>query len=153
MKTSAGLLMYKKTPKGLQFLLAHPGGPFWKNKDFGAWGIPKGGVEEGEEIFEAAKREFFEETGIKSQGEFIELGFVKQTHKTVHAWAFEGDFSGFRVRQSTIKIEFPPKSGKIIEVPEVDKISFFNLEQAKQKIIPAQFCFLEKLNEKLSSCS
>ena len=148
MKTSAGLLMYKKTTNGLQFLLAHPGGPFWKNKDLGVWGIPKGEVEENEEIFEAAKREFYEETGIKPQGKFIELGSVKQAHKKVYAWAFEGDFSGF-TKLSIIKIEFPPKSGKIIEVPEVDKIQFFNLEQAKEKIIKAQFEFLERLNNKI----
>lgn len=149
MKKSAGLLMYRIKNNQLEFFLAHPGGPFWKTKDLGVWSIPKGEVEENEEIFDAAKREFEEETGIKPRGEFTELGEVKQAHKTVYIWAFQGEFSGLMMRQSMIEIEFPPKSGKKIKIPEVDKVSFFNLETAKQKIIPAQADFLIRLKEKL----
>ncbi|GIU68153.1 MAG: NTP pyrophosphohydrolase [Candidatus Pacearchaeota archaeon] len=149
-KISAGLLMYR-TKKTLEVFLVHPGGPFWKNKDEGAWSIPKGEVEKNESFLEAAKREFFEETGIKPKEPFLELGSIKQkSGKVVYACAFKGDFSGFLTRQNMIEIEYPPKSGKKIKIPEVDKASFFTLEEAKKKIIPSQVLFLDRLREVLS---
>jgi len=150
MKVSAGLLMYRIKNNQIEVFLVHHGGPFWKGKDSGAWSIPKGEVNEGEELLSAAKREFFEETGIEPKGKFIPLGQVKQkSGKIVYAWAFMGDFSGFLTRQNIIEIEFPPKSGKKIKVPEIDKASFFSLEIAKEKIIPAQREFLDRLKNLL----
>ncbi|MBI4116514.1 NUDIX domain-containing protein [Candidatus Pacearchaeota archaeon] len=149
-KISAGLLMYRIKNNEFEVFLVHPGGPFWKDKDEGVWSIPKGEVEEGEDFFGCAKREFEEETGIKVKAEkFIELGSIKQkSGKIVHAWAFEGDWLGL-LRQNMIEIEFPYKSGKTIKIPEVDKAGFFNEENAKKKMSPAQFEFAERLKEKL----
>lgn len=154
-KISAGLLMYKIDNGILRVFLVHPGGPFWKNKkssdNYGTWSIPKGEVENNEELLSAAKREFEEETGIKPKEEFVSLESVKQkSGKIVHAWAFQGEFSGFLTRQNMIEIEFPPKSGKKIKIPEIDKAEFFNIEEAKKKIIPSQVEFLNRLEEKLN---
>lgn len=146
MKNSAGLVMYKRNP--LRVFLIHPGGPFWKGKDKNAWSIPKGEVEENEDQLSAAKREFREETGIRiKQGtNFLPLGTIRQnSRKFVTAWAFEGDWNGFLMKQSMIEIEFPYKSGKKIRVPEVDKAGFFTIEKAKQMIVPGQFGLIEKL--------
>lgn len=143
--------MYRlKKGKELEVFLVHPGGPFWKNKDNGAWSIPKGEINEAEDFLEAAKREFEEETGIKPKGEFIELVNVKQkSGKVIHAWAFEGDWFGFLMKQNMIEIEFPYKSGKKIKIPEIDKAGFFSLEKARKKINSSQLEFLERLKEKL----
>jgi predicted NUDIX family NTP pyrophosphohydrolase len=149
-KISAGLLMYRIKKGFLEVFLVHPGGPFWKNKEEGAWSIPKGEVQKNENFLDAAKREFFEETGIKPEGNFLELGSTKQkSGKIVYAWAFEGDFSDFLLRSNIIEIEYPPKSGKKIKIPEVDKAEFFSLEEAKKKIIPSQIKFLEELEERI----
>ena len=124
-KQSAGLLMYKYNKKELQFFIVHPGGPFWKNKNEGAWSIPKGECEENEDKLQTAIREMYEETGIEAKQPFIDLGFIKQkAGKTVYGWAFEGEFSGNLNCASTCDIEFPPKSGKVITIPEIDKFGF-----------------------------
>jgi predicted NUDIX family NTP pyrophosphohydrolase len=147
---SAGLLMFRRCAGELQVLLVHPGGPFWKNKDEGAWSIPKGRVESGEDPLAAAKREFQEETGFTLSGELVELGSIKQkSGKVVHAWAFEGECDPAQIKSNTMKMEYPPRSGRWITVPEVDRAEFFTVEQAKVKINPAQFALVERLREKI----
>jgi predicted NUDIX family NTP pyrophosphohydrolase len=145
-RISSGLLMYRRRPDGLQVLLVHPGGPFWKNKDEGAWSIPKGEVCEGEELLACAQREFTEETGFTAAGDFLALNPIKQKGgKIVHAWAFEGDCDPTAIKSNTFKIEWPPRSGKWITIPEVDRAEFFDIATAKQKINPAQADFLHQL--------
>lgn len=148
-KISAGLLMYRKKEE-LNVFLIHPGGPFFVNKDQGFWGIPKGEINAGEDLLEAAKREFMEETGIKLNGnEFMELGTIKQKNgKIVHAWAFEGDWSGLLI-SNYFSMEWPLKSGKFKKFPEVDKAGFFNIEEAKKKMSEVQFEFINRLKDKL----
>lgn len=145
-KISSGLLMYRKKDEKIEVFLVHHGGPFWKNKDKRAWSIPKGIVEEKEDNISAAKREFEEETGIKPDAKkFIPLGYVQQkSGKIVHAWAFEKDFNG-KIRHNMIRIRWPPKIGKEIEIPEVDKGEFFDIDTAKEKIIAAQEDFICRL--------
>ena len=141
--------MYKIKNNHLEIFLVHPGGPYWKNQDRGAWGIPKGHVEENENVFDTAKREFFEETGIKPNGDFAPLGSVTQkSGKIVHAWAFERDWNR-RLKSNMAKIRWPPFVGKEIKIPEIDKAGFFSVEEAKRKINPAQFEFVERLNQML----
>jgi len=150
-KESAGLLMFRKRPGELEFLLVHPGGPFWKNKDAGAWTIPKGEIAPGEDALATAKREFEEELGLKAEGSFIELKPIKQKGgKVVKAWAFEGDCDHGQVKSNTFTMEWPPRSGKMTEFPEVDRAEFFNLEKAKEKINEAQIPLLEELGTKLA---
>ena len=149
-KISAGLLMYRIKNRELEIFLVHPGGPFWKNKDLGAWSIPKGEVKIKEDFLETAQREFEEETGIMPKGKFIPLGEIKQkSGKIVHAWAFEGNWDGFLMKQNFIEIKWPPKSGKKIKIPEVDKLKFFNTKEAKKKINPAQVEFIKRLERYL----
>ena len=151
-KTSAGLLMYRFRNENLEVFLVHPGGPFWKNKDEGAWSIPKGEVEEGEDVLSAAKREFHEETGTDILSEkFVPLGIVQlKSGKIVHAWAFEGDWSGLLMCQSFVEIEYPSHSGNFRKFPEVDKASFFSVSVARKKIHPAQRDFIDRLEKELS---
>jgi predicted NUDIX family NTP pyrophosphohydrolase len=145
-KISSGLLMYRAREGELEFLLAHPGGPFWKERDTGAWTIPKGEIQPGEEPLAAAKREFEEEIGVKPQGVFVELKPVTQKGgKTVHAWAFEGECDTSCIRSNTFEMEWPPHSGKLQAWPEVDRAGFFRMPEAKRKINPAQVAFLEEL--------
>jgi predicted NUDIX family NTP pyrophosphohydrolase len=147
-KTSAGLLMYRRSQNGLEVLLVHPGGPFWARKDTGAWSIPKGEVEPGEEPLAAAIREFEEETGIKPQGPYRPLLQVRQAGgKSIVAWAFEGDCDPENVFSNTFSMEWPPGSGRQREFPEIDRAGWFNLEQARQKINPAQAAFLSDLQQ------
>jgi len=148
-KISAGLLMSRARDDGeLEFLLAHPGGPFWKDRDLGAWTIPKGEIQPGEEPLAAAKREFEEEIGLKPQGTFIELKPITQKGgKIVHAWAFEGECDTTCVRSNNFQMEWPPRSGKFQTVPEVDRACFFRIAEAKQKINTAQVAFLEELEQ------
>jgi predicted NUDIX family NTP pyrophosphohydrolase len=142
--------MFRKRDGALEFLLAHPGGPFFKGKDAGAWTIPKGELEEGEDALAAAKREFEEELGLKPAGTFLELTPIKQKGgKIVRAWAVEGDCNPLQAKSNTFTIEWPPRSGRTSEFPEVDKAAFFGLEEAKQKINPAQIPLLEELRTKL----
>jgi predicted NUDIX family NTP pyrophosphohydrolase len=151
-KVSAGLLMYRLSEGLLEFLLVHPGGPFWKNKDAGAWTIPKGEPLPGEELLAAAKREFHEELGLTPEGRFIELTPITQKGgKLVHAWAFEGDCDPSRISSNSFTMEWPPHSGRISAFPEVDRAAFFNLPEARKKINSAQVALLEELKEKLAS--
>ena len=149
-KKSAGILLYKME-KTLEIFLVHPGGPFWKNKDAGAWTIPKGEFGDEEKPFDAAIREFEEETGTKLAGNFIALTPIKQKGgKVVYAWAIEGDISTSDIKCETIvEMEWPPKTGKIISFPEVDKGEWFTAEAAKQKINPSQAALIDELIEKL----
>ena len=147
-KISAGLLMYRVRSDELEFLLAHPGGPFWKARDAGAWTIPKGEIQPGENPLDAARREFEEEIGLKPEGHFIELKPITQKGgKIVHAWAFEGEFDTANLRSNTFQMEWPPRSGKFETCPEVDRAEFFGMAEAKQKINKAQVAFLEELKE------
>ncbi|HZP01382.1 MAG TPA: NUDIX domain-containing protein [Terriglobia bacterium] len=145
-KISAGLLMYRHKNRRLEFLLVHPGGPLYAKKDEGVWSIPKGEVEPGNDEFSTAKREFEEETGLTPRGDFLFVGEIKQKGgKIVRAWAFEGDCDPAMIRSNTFRMEWPPHSGKIQEFPEVDRGAFFELEEAKRKINPAQVGLLLEL--------
>jgi predicted NUDIX family NTP pyrophosphohydrolase len=145
-KVSAGLLMYRVREGELEVLLAHPGGPFWINRDAGAWTIPKGEIQEDEEPLAAARREFEEEIGLQPQGEFIALQPITQkSGKLVHAWAFEGECDTTCIRSNTFQMEWPPRSGKFQAWPEVDRACFFRIKEAKEKINPAQVAFLQEL--------
>jgi predicted NUDIX family NTP pyrophosphohydrolase len=152
-RTSAGLLMFRKSPKGLEVLLAHPGGPYFRNKDEGAWTIPKGEAAEGEELLARARIEFEEELGIAAPAaaNWIALGSVKQKGgKTVRAWAFEGDCpTDFVTVSNTFDLEWPPRSGRMQQFPEIDRAEFFSIEEARRKIKEAQIAFLDRLIEAL----
>jgi predicted NUDIX family NTP pyrophosphohydrolase len=141
--------MFRHKGEAIEFLLVHPGGPFWKNKDRGAWTIPKGEVQLGEDLLERAQIEFEEELGLKPSGNFIPLGWIKQKGgKTVHAWGFEGDLpKHFELNSNRFQIEFPPRSGKFREFPEIDRAEFFPLHVARDKINPAQVPFPERVSE------
>lgn len=146
--------MYRRKGPGraIEVLLAHPGGPIWANKDSASWTIPKGEFDEAEQPLAAAIREFQEETGFKIDGEFLELGVVKQkSGKLVYAWALEGDCDPAVLVSNTCEIEWPPKSGKKIEIPEVDRGAWFSLAEAREKIMVAQAAFLDTLAQKLDS--
>jgi predicted NUDIX family NTP pyrophosphohydrolase len=147
-KVSAGLLMYRVRESELEFLLAHPGGPFWKDRDVGAWTIPKGEIHPGEEPIAAARREFEEEIGLEPVGNLIALKPITQKGgKIVHAWAFEGDLDVNSIHSNTFEMEWPPRSGKFQTCPEVDRAGFFRMGEAKIKINPAQIAFLEELEQ------
>lgn len=151
-RVSAGLLMYRTVGCDTQVLLAHPGGPFFKNKDEGAWSIPKGEIEPDEDYLAAAQREFEEETGLTSAGPFIELTPVKQKGgKVVHAWAFEGNCDPAEIVSNTFTMEWPPKSGQQQEFPEIDRAEFFDLQAARRKINAAQVSLIDELEKLLSS--
>ena len=149
-KVSAGLLMYRVRDGELEFLLGHPGGPFWTSRDLGAWTIPKGEIQQGEEPLAAARREFEEEVGFKVPATpFIELTPIRQkSGKLVHAWAFEGDCDPDCIQSNTYQMERPPKSGKFVPCPEVDRACFFRMAEARKKINPAQVALLEELERK-----
>jgi len=145
-KISSGLVLYRVRNGVLEFLLVHPGGPFWKNKDHGAWTIPKGEIAQGEEPLKTAIREFQEELGFKPTEPFIQLTPIKQKGgKIVHDWAFQGDCDPAQIKSNTFSMEWPPRSGQQAEFPEVDRAQFFSLEEAKSKINPAQIPLLEEL--------
>lgn len=145
-KQSAGLLLFRHAAAGPEFLLVHPGGPFWKNKDEGAWSIPKGEYHEDEPPLEAAKREFTEETGLAITGEFIPLKPVHQNaQKTVLAWAIAHDADVSRIKSNMFDIEWPPKSGKLVSIPEIDKAAWFDAAEARKKIIPGQAPLINEL--------
>jgi predicted NUDIX family NTP pyrophosphohydrolase len=145
---SAGLVLFRRAPGGLQVFLAHPGGPFWQHRDLGAWTIPKGMINPGEVPLDAARREFEEETGVVPLGPYHELGSVKQrSGKVVHAWAWEGDADPGAVTSNTATIEWPRGSGRLLTFPEVDRCAWFDLEPARQRILPAQREFLDRLEK------
>ena len=147
--SSAGLLMFRRTEE-LEVLLVHPGGPYWKNKDAGAWSIPKGELAEGEEPLAAARREVAEELGLKVEGPVRALPPLKQKGgKLVYAWAVEADFDPVHLRSNTFTIEWPPRSGREQEFPEVDRAEWFPLATARQKINPAQAGLLTELERLL----
>ena len=154
-KTSAGLVMFRRRKGELEVLLVHPGGPYFQKKDEGSWTIPKGEVAEGEDLLERARIEFEEELGIGAVGSWMELGSVKQKGgKTVHAWAFAGDLEDdFKLASNTFEMEWPPRSGKMQQFPEVDRAGFFRVEEARRKINEAQIVFLDRLIEQLDSRS
>ena len=143
---SAGILLYRFREGVLQVLLAHPGGPFWAKKDAGAWTIPKGEIGDSEEPLAAARRELREETGLDLDGEFIALAPVRQkSGKWVHAWALEGDCDPAAIRSNTFSVEWPPRSGKQREFPEIDRAAWFTIPEAREKILAAQAGFLDEL--------
>lgn len=146
-KISAGLLMYRIVNNEPEFFLAHPGGPYFHKKDNGHWSIPKGEPDDGEDLLKTALREFKEETGIDPAGEFIELGSITQKGgKVVYAWGFKGDLpENYEHSCNTFFEEWPPKSGRFVKFPEVDKVSFFSEKDAKEKIKSTQIPLIDKL--------
>ena len=139
MKQSAGILLYRITDKKPEIFLCHPGGPFYRSKDLGVWTIPKGEFESDEEPLAAAKREFEEETGQKIEGKFLPLIPIKYKdgRKIVYSWAVQGEIELEKIKSNLFSLEWPPKSGKYIDVPEVDKGEWFSMETAKSKILPS----------------
>ena len=149
-KISAGILLFRRRPAGAQVLLVHPGGPFWANKDDGAWSMPKGLTDEGEDALAAAKREFFEETGLKVEGDFVELGSHKQkSGKIIAAWGHQGDFDPRLLKSNSFSMEWPPRSGRTAEFPEVDRADWFALDEALTKVAKGQTAIIRALAEKL----
>jgi predicted NUDIX family NTP pyrophosphohydrolase len=149
---SAGILLFRRTPSGLEVFLAHPGGPFWASKDVGAWSIPKGMIEPDEEPIAAARREFQEETGLVPQEPFLPLGSVRQkSGKTVLAWASEGDADPAKVASNEMQMEWPRGSGKMLTFPEVDRCEWFDLPTAREKINSAQAELIDRLETLLSA--
>lgn len=150
-KKSAGLLMYRTSGGTLEVLLVHSGGPYWANRFWQAWSIPKGEIDPGEGAFAAAQREFHEETGQKPEGHFHALQPVRQAGgKIVFAWAFEGNFDPATLHSNTFTQEWPPNSGHLCEFPEVDRAAWFGLPEAKKRIIKAQSQFLDELEQTLA---
>jgi predicted NUDIX family NTP pyrophosphohydrolase len=149
-KRSAGILLFRFHNAALEVLLVHPGGPYWANKDAGAWSIPKGEYSEGEDALAAAQREFAEETGVNVDGEFLPLGDMRQAGgKIVHVWALQGDLDPSLIRSNTFTLEWPPMSGSLREFPEVDSAGWFLMPVAKQKLLFGQREFLARLCDRL----
>ena len=149
-KRSAGILLYRRTPAGLEVFLVHPGGPFWAKKDEGAWGIPKGECQPGEDALAAARREFAEETGLRLEGEAIALGSFRQSSvKTVEVWVVEGDADPVKLTSNTFAMEWPPRSGRMQDFPEVDRAAWFTPLEAARKILKGQLAILEALCSRL----
>jgi predicted NUDIX family NTP pyrophosphohydrolase len=147
---SSGLLLFRRVARGIEVFLAHPGGPFWTKRDAGAWSIPKGLVEEGEDLLDAAIREFGEETGIVPAGPFIPLGSVTQkAGKTVHAWAWQGDANPLAITSNTVRTEWPRGSGKWLTFPEVDRCGWFDPQTARVKLNSAQAELIDRLEQQL----
>jgi predicted NUDIX family NTP pyrophosphohydrolase len=153
-KQAAGILLYRRPStslraggrEGVEVLLAHPGGPLWARKDAGAWTLPKGQFTDGEAPLDAAKREFEEEMGSKPAGDFQPLGTLKQpSGKIIHAWAAESDFDVSTVKSNLFSMEWPPKSGRMGEFPEIDRAEWFSIEEARVKILKGQSPFLDRL--------
>jgi predicted NUDIX family NTP pyrophosphohydrolase len=145
-KRSAGLIVYRRRGEDLEVFLVHPGGPFWAKKDLGAWSIPKGEYEEGEEGLDVARREFLEETGFAVDGDFLEVGTIKQAGgKVVTAWAVEGELDAALLRSNVFEMEWPPRSGRLQEFPEVDRGGWFSIEEAGGMILKGQVGLLERL--------
>ena len=143
---SAGLLLFRRRGAALEVLLAHPGGPFWERRDAGAWTIPKGVVGNGEDLLEAARREFAEETGARPDGPFTALGSIRQkAGKTVHAWAAEGDLDPATLVSNVMSAEWPPRSGRRVTFPEVDRCEWFSPAEARVRINPAQIELIDRL--------
>ncbi len=151
-KRSAGLLMYRASGDELEVFLIHPGGPYWAKKDAGAWAIPKGEYRKEEDPLAAAKREFHEETGFTAAGKFLELGTVRQASgKVVTAWAFEGDCDPAKLTSNRCEIEWPPRSGRLVEIEEVDAGRWFGIEQARKYMRKDQTPLLDRLAAMLAA--
>jgi len=149
---SAGILLFRRGESGLEVFLAHPGGPFWAKRDAGAWTIPKGVVDDGEDLLDAARRELREETGLSPSGPFVALGSIKQkAGKTVHAWACEGDADPSAITSNDTRVEWPRGSGKWLTYPEVDRCAWFSVDAARGKINPAQAELLDRLAPAIGS--
>jgi predicted NUDIX family NTP pyrophosphohydrolase len=149
-RISAGLLMYRIQDGDVQVLLAHPGGPFFRKKDDGAWSIPKGEPDGDEDLLVTAQREFHEETGVESTGPYTSLQAITQKGgKVVHAWAFQGDCDPSSITSNTFTMEWPPKSGRQVEFPEVDRAEFFDLDTARKKIKWGQERLIDELEQLL----
>jgi len=150
-RRSAGILLYRRAGD-LEVLLVHPGGPYWEKKDLGAWSLPKGEHDDGEEALACALREFAEELGsAPPEGELADLGSVRQkSGKVVHAWALEGDVDASTATSNTFELEWPPRSGRYREFPEVDRAEWFPLAEARERINPAQAAFLDRLSRGLT---
>ena len=145
-KQSAGLIMFRIKDGELEVFLVHPGGPFWAKKDLGSWSIPKGEYTDGEDPLEVAKREFFEETGFVAEGEFLELAPIRQPGgKRVRAWAFQGECDAEAVTSNTFSMEWPPKSGRQAEFPEVDRAAWFGVDLGREKILQGQVALIDQL--------
>ena len=150
---SGGILLFRRTAEGIEVLLAHPGGPYWKSQDYGSWSVPKGLVESGEELEAVAAREFAEETGFdladvaaNETQPHHDLGEVTlRSGKVVHAWAVEGDLDPALCRSNEIEIEWPPRTGRRLKIPEVDRVAWFGLEEARRRAHPAQAPLVERL--------
>ena len=151
-KLSAGLLLYRHSGDGIQVLVAHPGGPIWSRRDAGAWSLPKGAANEQEDLLAAARREFEEETGHRPpDASPIDLGEVRmRSGKVVHAWAVEGDLDPARIRSMTVEVEWPPKSGRRITVPEIDRVLWADPAEARRRLNPAQSAFVDRLLQRLA---
>jgi predicted NUDIX family NTP pyrophosphohydrolase len=145
---SAGLLMFRRAAGGAEVLLAHPGGPFWSRRDAAAWTLPKGEIAPGEDPLDAARREFLEETGLASTPPFLALGELRQkSGKRISAWAFEGDADPARLVSNLFELEWPPRSGRMQSFPEVDRIAWFDLQEARRKLIAGQAPFVDALEQ------
>jgi predicted NUDIX family NTP pyrophosphohydrolase len=145
-KRSAGLLLFRHRGESIEVFLVHPGGPFWAKKDLGAWSIPKGEYAEGEDPLVAARREFEEETGFPAPSDVQVLGELKQAGgKIVMAWAAEGDCDPAKLVSNLCEIEWPPRSGRTMEIPEVDRGAWFSIGEAREKILPSQIPFIDRL--------
>jgi predicted NUDIX family NTP pyrophosphohydrolase len=145
-KLSAGVALYRRTETRIEVFLVHMGGPFWAKKDDGAWTFPKGEYDEGEDPLTAARREFHEETGFDVEGDFVPLDPIKQRGgKTIRLWAIEGDCDAAAIRSGTFSLEWPPRSGRRQEFPEVDRAGWFAPDDAKRKLVPAQAAFVDQL--------
>ena len=149
-KVSAGILLYRLSANGPEVFLVHPGGPFWAKRDLGSWSVPKGEVEGDEDLLEAAKREFHEETGARIEGEFIELAALRQpSGKVVRVWAVEGEIDASSITSNTFSIEWPPRSGETREFPEIDRAEWFTLAEARDKLLVGQRPLLDQLEHKV----
>jgi predicted NUDIX family NTP pyrophosphohydrolase len=149
-RQSAGILLFRLTGKSPEFLLVHPGGPFWAKKDIHSWSVPKGEVDEGEEYEAAAKREFMEETGTLPEGELIPLTPVQQKGgKIVYCFACNCDIDPLSIRSNSFEIEWPPRSGKKQSFPEIDRAAWFDASTAREKIIEAQAAFIDEILQEI----
>ncbi|UCG97883.1 MAG: NUDIX domain-containing protein [Burkholderiales bacterium] len=151
-KASAGLLLYRHAAAGVEVMLVHPGGPYWARKDAGAWSIPKGEIEPGEEPLAAARREFEEETGASVDGDFLPLQPVKlRSGKVIHAWAVQAEFDPAALRSNLFSMEWPPRSGEQREFPEADRAAWFGIDKARIKIHPGQAPLIDFLLARLQA--
>lgn len=147
-KLSAGLLLFRRIDDGIEVLVAHPGGPMWARRDMGAWSLPKGAPDDHEtDLLDAARREFREETGHQPpDGPYLDLGEVRmRSGKVVHAWGVEGDLDPAAIRSMTVELEWPPRSGRMITVPELDRVAWLRPVEARRRLNPAQAGFVDRL--------